>query len=471
MLKLYSNRRLLLLKLALLLHCFPKESTEPNTYLVNSPLEQPVTTLDPWLCTSESCATVISAIHRRFYRISGNRILPDLVKVERKINGGTLLKIIPGLRFNDGTLLSAYFLEKYFRSFQANGRQGWILQGISSIKSINNDELVIKHKGSFELIKSRLALPQMSIFKRNGKEIISLSSIRVTLDASKVLLTKDGYSINMPVIVDAASRYFFFRSGDLDSLRARGIYRMLPLPRPDFITTDQESLSVLYGAIVAGSNEALSSISFRQRLNMLFDRNSICKKSLLNACLPLAQPVPLTLSSQIEGERLWNKSKIKLPYAEIKIYTAADRDRQLIATYLVSLIQSLGLSATSQVLENATLYRYNNEQRPGIYLLKWVADYPHAENFLMPLFFSKNRGSGGNRAWFKSEEIDKLLLKSRFTDEEVIQLQEAIITYSPWVFIGSQQEKLVLRNKALLDAFPRSYYEWHPSIFTLLREN
>lgn len=245
---------------------------------------------------------------------------------------------------------------------------------------------------------------------------------------------------------------------------------MLPLPGTDFKKVDQESLSVLYGAIVAGSNQALNSLSFRQRLNKQFDRQAVCAKSLLSACLPLAQPVPVSLSAtKIDSEKLWNNTDQDYPKEKIMVYTAADRDRQLIATYLVSVIESLGLSATSQVLENATLYRYNNEQRPGIYLLKWVADYPHAENFLMPLFYSKNSGSGGNRAWFNDPSIDSQLLSSQFNPENVTRLQKAIVAKAPWVFIGSQQERLMKRNKAQTSGFPMSYYEWHPTVFGLLR--
>lgn len=470
MLSFYFKRAVFSILVFLLNHCSPQAQPNQSTALVTIPLEQALTTLDPWLCTSESCAIVISASHRRLYRVFEKEVVGDLVIDEQRFTGKTILKLIEGLTFNDGTSLTAPVIEEYFSRFRSNGRQEWILQGVRSVKSKGMFELEVKHQGSFDLIKSRLALPQMSIFKRKNNEILSLSPVSVTIDPDRVLLSDNEFSIHMPIIVDAASRYFFFRSGYLDSFRARGIYRMLPLPGTDFKQVDQESLSVLYGAIVAGSNRALRSLSFRQRLNREFDRNAICTKSLLSACLPLAQPVPISLSSErIDSAKLWNNANQDFPRANIIVYTAADRDRQLIATYLVSVIKSLGLSATSQVLENATLYRYNNEQRPGIYLLKWVADYPHAENFLMPLFYSKNSGSGGNRAWFNNPSIDYQLLSSKFNPESVTQLQEAIIAKAPWVFIGSQQERLLKRKKATTAGFPINYYEWHPSVFDLLR--
>jgi ABC-type transport system substrate-binding protein len=43
------------------------------------------------------------------------------------------------------------------------------------------------------------------------------------------------------------------------------------------------------------------------------------------------------------------------------------------------------------------------------FFMNWYADYPDPENFLVPLFHSKNVGGGGNRARFASARIDSLL--------------------------------------------------------------
>jgi len=46
-------------------------------------------------------------------------------------------------------------------------------------------------------------------------------------------------------------------------------------------------------------------------------------------------------------------------------------------------------------------------------LKDWYADYPDAENFLYPLLFSGNRGSGGNVSFYSNPQFDTTVLAAR----------------------------------------------------------
>ena len=52
------------------------------------------------------------------------------------------------------------------------------------------------------------------------------------------------------------------------------------------------------------------------------------------------------------------------------------------------------------------------------YLANWYADYPDAENFLYPLFYSEMAVPAGNAAFYSNAEVDSLILTGRRTLDE-----------------------------------------------------
>ena len=76
-----------------------------------------------------------------------------------------------------------------------------------------------------------------------------------------------------------------------------------------------------------------------------------------------------------------------------------------------------------------------------LFLSDWYADYPDAENFTYPIFYSKNKGSGGNYAFLADSEIDSLVVRMRATsdDGEKARLARAIdarvFDLAPWIFL------------------------------------
>ncbi len=76
-----------------------------------------------------------------------------------------------------------------------------------------------------------------------------------------------------------------------------------------------------------------------------------------------------------------------------------------------------------------------------LFLSDWYADYPDAENFMYPLFHSKNKGPGGNYAFLADSAIDSLIVRMRATsdDGEKARLARAIdarvFELAPWIFL------------------------------------
>ncbi|MBR4329500.1 MAG: hypothetical protein IKP71_06565, partial [Candidatus Riflebacteria bacterium] len=83
------------------------------------------------------------------------------------------------------------------------------------------------------------------------------------------------------------------------------------------------------------------------------------------------------------------------------------------------------------------------------FLMNWFGDYPDGENFLYPLFHSKNWGSGGNRARFKNDEVDRLLEEAvRITDEKLRseaydRINRKVAEQAPWIYLWHCSESYV----------------------------
>ena len=88
-------------------------------------------------------------------------------------------------------------------------------------------------------------------------------------------------------------------------------------------------------------------------------------------------------------------------------------------------------------------------EEPDKFWLSWWADYPDPENFLFPLFHSKNFGSAGNRARYSNLEVDKLIelgqhassLEQR--NQWYSQAEEIIVRDAPWVFFWHRTDYVV----------------------------
>ena len=76
---------------------------------------------------------------------------------------------------------------------------------------------------------------------------------------------------------------------------------------------------------------------------------------------------------------------------------------------------------------------------PDMYYRSWYADYPHAENFLAPLFESEV----SQRRWtrYSHKKVDELINKIQYTTDEqqqheyIQKTNSIIIDDVPWVYL------------------------------------
>lgn len=76
-----------------------------------------------------------------------------------------------------------------------------------------------------------------------------------------------------------------------------------------------------------------------------------------------------------------------------------------------------------------------------LFLTDWYADYPDPESFNYPTFYSKNAGSGGNRAFYSDPVTDRMILLARRTPDPALKdslsraIDQRIFDAAPWIFL------------------------------------
>jgi ABC-type transport system substrate-binding protein len=84
-----------------------------------------------------------------------------------------------------------------------------------------------------------------------------------------------------------------------------------------------------------------------------------------------------------------------------------------LASQVLEAVQSdlaaVGVTASIRRRDWSALKASIDRGETAAFFINWYADYPDPENFLVPLFHSRNVGGGGNRARFRDAEVDAML--------------------------------------------------------------
>lgn len=104
-------------------------------------------------------------------------------------------------------------------------------------------------------------------------------------------------------------------------------------------------------------------------------------------------------------------------------------------------LAAIGVKAVLRVRDWSALKASIDRGETPAFFANWYADYPDPENFLAPLFHSKNIGGGGNRARFHDPEVDAALdALERETDpaaraERCASIDRRVHDAWPWIYL------------------------------------
>ncbi|MDH4200204.1 MAG: ABC transporter substrate-binding protein [Spirochaetia bacterium] len=455
-----------------------------NKKIFQLAFKENIESFDPVNCVDETSGIVLNLLHRNLYTTSvDGRLINDLAETQYSNYNSVFLTIRQGVYFNQAEKLELTAEDVVFclNRLKESGRQPWVLDKIISIEVVGRYAVKFTLNGLADSIWNRqkylFNLPQTAIYSKDNflkKNIFTGASAFSITDykPEKLQITStSGSVLNYSIIPSEASQWFYYQRSKLDVYQADGVFQYLSNEKNTYQKKNRIEPIVIYGAIVADQNSMLNNRELRRALNFKMDRKNLAEKVLLDSCQSADYPVPDILGEPMPEMYSFDENgKCPVSNAQInanevvQIYSPADRDRQLIARVIKNVLGECGIQSRIKVVDLPTLIKINNERKNGIYILKWIADYPHAENFLIPLFHSRNAGSGGNRSYYENAQLDYILDHQNIDSGNLAQIQNIIRQDAPWIFIGFSK-KVYYVNKEKNIQLPVMYTGWNEDVF------
>lgn len=227
---------------------------------------------------------------------------------------------------------------------------------------------------------------------------------------------------------------------------------------------DVPALNVFY----VGFNNQMppfDDVRIRKALNMLVDRDKIIKAVYQGRAVPANGSIPPGISGYTEtptglvynpeeGKRLLKEAGYtRRKPLTFDLYQRSSQAAFEITRILQGELKKHGVQVNLKPMEWSALKDAVSKGEAPAFYMSWFGDYPDGENFLYPLFHSKNWGSGGNRARFKSEEIDSMIeesVKIQDSDrraEAYDRINRRISEQAPWIYLWHCSESYLVSKK------------------------
>ena len=167
----------------------------------------------------------------------------------------------------------------------------------------------------------------------------------------------------------------------------------------------------------------LTDVRVRQAINYAVDINTIIERLVSGRGTRAAGVIPPALAGYDSSRRAYPydpaKAKSLLAAAghpngiDIELWTSATPIYVRMAETIQAYLNAVGIRTKVVQRESAASRAAARKGETDLILKDWYADYPDAENFLYPLLFSANKGSGGNVSFYANAQFDSTVLSAR----------------------------------------------------------
>lgn len=403
-----------------------------------------------------------------------------------------IFKLKQNVAFHNGQKLTAadvvFSLDRLLDP-EVGSPRTWVLEKVSGsaermkgetpvvvgIEALDEHTVSIKLDAPFAPFMSLLSMPACYILPSESRDAIKAQSFfekpagtgpfKITervRDSHIRLIANETYhgekprlaKIEIRVIPENMKAEMEFESGNLDMLQ------LYPANYERFKTDsnfaarihDVPALNVFY---VGFNNQVapFNDLRVRKALNMLVDREKIIKAVYQGRAVPANGSIPPGISghSNVSTGLAYNPEEAarllkEAGYSKAKpltfdLYQRSSQSAFEITRLLQGELKKHGIQINLKPMEWSALKDAISKGEAPAFYMSWFGDYPDGENFLYPLFHSKNWGSGGNRARFKSEEIDRMLDESvKIQDSErraeaYDRINRKIAEQAPWIYL------------------------------------
>src|SRR5205085_5366457 len=121
--------------------------------------------------------------------------------------------------------------------------------------------------------------------------------------------------------------------------------------------------------------------------------------------------------------------------------TAANVELSRAAQAIQSQLAAVGVRVELVERDASSQREAARKGQADMVILDWWADYPDADNFLYPLFYSGSFGPGGNYAFYADAVTDSLILAARRTADEAVRtalyrrIDDRVYAAAPWLYL------------------------------------
>lgn len=431
---------------------------ETRSHRFRSYLGEEPRNLDPAFAVDQAAGTLSSLIYPGLFRFDpSGEPLPDLVADWTLDEDGRRyrLRLRVDRRFDDGTPIRAADVARCFRRLLDPGDPSprrWVLERLAGAKAFrdglsadlpglatpDDSTVVLTLAEPFSPFPGLLAMPATRIYPAGPDggparaDDLPVAGgpwrlLRWERGDRLLLERRDAAAYGPPrgvtelefrIIPQPFTAVAEFEVGNLDLLR-------VPLAEAEYWLEGewsdrvlrQEELVVSYIGLNV-NKPPLDDVRVRQALNHAIDVEALIRTLRARAARRSFGPVPPVLRGADPSPAFrYRPERARELLAEaglpdgfaLEIWHKENPEVGRLLEAVQAYLAAVGIEAHIVARDWGAFKDAVNRGSADAFFLDWLADYPDAENFLVPLFHSANRGGGGNRCGFGEPYMDILL--------------------------------------------------------------
>lgn len=475
-------------------------SDERRPRALSLALETSPNKLDPAYVVDVSEGRICSLIYQGLVRFShSGDLMPDLARTWEIADSGARYRfhLDTGMKFSNGRRVIASDVVLSFERVLAHDTvspRRWVFEQILGADDFSNGRspdiagltapddstVVIVLREPYAPFIMLLGMPSACIVPAEALSGLSdhpVGSGRWRLDVwergDRLVLAPNRFhplaadaldSIEFRIIPEPFTRIAEFESHSLDILN-------VPAAEMDRFLGDSrnrnrlQSITELRVAYVGLNNRhpVLGDVRVRRALNMAVNVERMIEVLLRGQGVRAAGVIPPALAGYherdpypydpIEARRLLREAGVPEGFT-LDLWQRDSPEGNLLCEAIQGYLKQAGIEVRLVKREWNAFKEAVSRGKVDAFFLDWYADYPDAENFLYPLFHSRNLGGGGNRSFFENQDVDSLIERSQRTIDPVeraalyAQVDSLVFSRAPWIFLY----------------FPRSVYAVSPQV-------
>jgi peptide/nickel transport system substrate-binding protein/oligopeptide transport system substrate-binding protein len=277
----------------------------------------------------------------------------------------------------------------------------------------------------------------------------------------KISLKDIIYILNIP----EEERQLKLESRQIDQLEVRGRERD-EITAKNFCRVEKISaLNIQYICINVNMSTPFVDKRVRQAINYAVNTNKLIDGSSLRSEATMAKGVfPPGLSSfnpDLEGYGYDPEKAIALlaqaGYAnglpgEYLMDIRDNREQMERAEFIINDCRKVGITVRANPLSWRELLERSYGGQSVLSIRGWSSDNGDPDNFLYPLFHSKNWGRPGNTSFYKSQRVDEMLMRALAIRNPVERLnfyrdiERMVVDDAPWIFLYHSMKCVATNN-------------------------